>query len=140
LKIYISATVWKALLWNGEKNKILPFLESHIHERHQFYTSVYSMLNVFSRFPEDKKEKERSFLHLVNEIVEEILPLNKETLEVLAGSKDTANANPDLHLLSIESASALLSGMEEILYFDDLEKERKTESKLPLRNLFREMN
>ncbi|BDA79504.1 hypothetical protein LPTSP3_g24340 [Leptospira kobayashii] len=139
MKIYISSTVWKALLWNEDNKKILPILESYIHERHQLYTSVYSVLNVFSEFPKDKKEKERSFLHLVNEIVEEILSFSRETLEVLAGNADTANANPTLHLLSVESSIALLSGMEEVLYFERANADLP-ESKLPLRNLFGEMN
>ncbi|TGN10235.1 hypothetical protein [Leptospira ilyithenensis] len=140
MKIYISSSVWKALLWNEENKKILPILESYIHEHHQLYTSVYSVLNVFSEFPKDQKEKERSFLHLVNEIVEEILSFDKETLEILAGNVHTANVTSLFHLLSVESSTALLSGMEEVLYFETAKENLFPESKLPLRNLFRKMN
>ncbi len=95
------------------------------------------MLNVFSSLPSDKNTKNRIILHLIEEITEEILPLQKQSLEVLTSNESTEGFS----IAGMEISISLLEGMDEILFWEegDISLPKK-KTGLSLRNLFREMN
>jgi len=76
----------------------------------------------------ENSEKWRTILHLVGELVEEILPIDRKVLEIVCENKEPT-------VFSIELAIAQLSGNDEVLICEEIE--RISSPVLPLRNFFR---
>ncbi len=132
MKLYLSLSLLENLLRSEEKKKIAVEIEHLLQDGHRVYTSVYSILGLLKELKITQTEKSRTVLHLIDEMVEEILPLNKSLLEIVA---EEQNQNYLSHEISI----AKINGMDQILLCEN-PKSLPKGSSLPLRNFFREMD
>ncbi|GBF49767.1 hypothetical protein LPTSP4_12860 [Leptospira ryugenii] len=113
MKYYLSSSLLYGLILSKEKPTILSELESLLQNQARFYTSVWTLIEFFQEESIIQKNVSRTILHLITELTEEILPLQKDVLEVLQlqGRDDKTQ--------TIESQIAILYGMDFIINFQN---------------------
>ncbi len=129
MKYYLCSSLLENLLVSPKKKVLADDLEDLLHSGNRFYTSVHSLLHLRQALVLVSSDKWRIILHLVDELVEEILPLDKKVLEMLTERESRAEQ------VSVEATVAVLCGMDQLLVYG--ESDINSPFLLPLRNLFR---
>jgi len=129
LKFYLTNNFITDLLLHEDRKSLADQIETLLQNGHRFYTSVYTLLCLFADEKIKHSKKTRTILHLIDELVDEILPIDKKVLEILDDSEKL------MDILQYEIHIAILSGMDELVVSEVIEKGYK--GQLPLRHLIR---
>jgi len=130
LKLFITKSLWNALLLSQSKEKLEDILQHHLSLDHNFYTSTYSVDLFLSELGQIDAEKKKILFHLTQEIVDEMIPLKKEHIaQKFLNSEFGSKFETELSIANLES-------MDQIFIFSELKDTSAQGFNLTIRNLF----
>jgi len=113
MKVYLTTSIWRELLFGKAYDSLLAELESRIQKNQTFFTSDLSLLELWKSF--SWQGKENQILHLIQESVSEIL---RSPASILYQA-DSSERSGEGSTIALEVLVALENGIEEILVFGE---------------------